>query len=182
MVQTSQLIVEISPVAVLLMVDVPCSAVPAGATGAVLWWWTSLCSRSDKFQQLIVLDGPQIQSPTFLSSASEGILLQKCSIFRPPSIWTLRPKWRGRREFDSQAFCHLNRGRGQRLSRMGDPRRQLESQLECLPWCWWPCRRLTRGWVRQFSPSSSNRLCWSRRRRRRRRRGRIKSFRRCSRD
>ena len=36
------------------------------------------------------------------------ILLQKCSIFRPPSIWTLRPRWRGRRESDSQAFCHLN--------------------------------------------------------------------------
>ena len=30
------------------------------------------------------------------------------SIFRPPSIWTLRPRWRGHWESDSQVFCHHN--------------------------------------------------------------------------
>ena len=30
------------------------------------------------------------------------------ALFRPPSIWTLRPRWRGRRESDSKAFCHPN--------------------------------------------------------------------------
>ena len=70
MVQT-QLIIEIHPVAVHLVVDVLVVQLQ-GATGAVLWWWTSLCSRSDKFQQLSVPDGPQTRSSTFLSSASEG--------------------------------------------------------------------------------------------------------------
>ena len=39
---------------------------------------------------------------------SLAVLLQKCSIFRSPSIWTLRPRWRRRRESDSQMFCHRN--------------------------------------------------------------------------
>ena len=30
------------------------------------------------------------------------------ALFRPPSIRTLRPRWRGRRESNSQAFCHPN--------------------------------------------------------------------------
>ena len=90
MVQTIQLFIEIPPVAVHVVVDVPVVLL-----SAVLWEWTSLCSRSDKFQQRFMLDGPQSQSPTFLSSASEG-------------DFTLRPRWRGRRESDSQAFFHLN--------------------------------------------------------------------------
>ena len=71
----------------------------------------------------------------------------------------------------------LSQGRGQRhclwwLGRMGDPRRQLESQLECLPWCRWPCRRPSRGWTRQLSPSSFSALWRTRGRRSRRRRRR----------
>ena len=58
------------------------------AAGAVLLrLWTSLGTRSD-------------------SPGSAGRCLQFCSIFRPPSVWTLSPKWRGRREFDSWVLCH----------------------------------------------------------------------------
>ena len=38
----------------------------------------------------------------------EGAFGGRDAIFRPPSIRTLRPRWRGRRESDFQAFCHLN--------------------------------------------------------------------------
>ena len=35
-------------------------------------------------------------------------LLQECNNFWPPSIRTLRPRWRGHQEFDSEVFCHRN--------------------------------------------------------------------------
>ena len=42
----------------------------------------------------------------------EGLFTAFCGIFRPPSSWTLRPRWRGRRESDSQVFCILIRCSG----------------------------------------------------------------------
>ena len=43
-----------------------------------------------------------------LVAATRGSLLEVSSIFRPPSIWTLRPRVAGRRESGSQVFCHPN--------------------------------------------------------------------------
>ena len=48
------------------------------------------------------------QMDSYKVTLSGGHFRRISSIFRPPSSWTLRPRWRGRRESDSQVFCHLN--------------------------------------------------------------------------
>ena len=84
------------------------------------------------------------------------------------------------RQGPEDSCCDAARRLWRRLpSRRGDSRRQLESQLVCLPWCRWPCRRPTMGSMLLPSPSSCQRRLWWRRRRgsvrsrlRQRRRGR----------
>ena len=55
----------------------------------------------------------------WLRGCDEVFLLQFCSIFRPPSIRTLRPRWQGRREFHSQA--HTNKTTNQPTNKPSSP-------------------------------------------------------------